>query len=55
MRNLASRVLSGIVCAAFVTSLASAQNAVTFWNSIAVNAALTAKSTGGMTGLFLAY
>jgi hypothetical protein len=55
MRNLVSRVLSGIVCAVVVTSMASAQNAVTFWNSIAVNAALTARSTGGMTGLFLAY
>lgn len=55
MKSLASRVLSGIVCAVAVTSMSSAQNAVTVWNSIAVNAALTAKSTGGMTGLFLAY
>ncbi|HWY54389.1 MAG TPA: vanadium-dependent haloperoxidase [Terriglobales bacterium] len=55
MRDLASRVLSGIFCTVLLTSLASAQNAVTIWNSIAVNAALTAKSTGGMTGLFLAY
>ena len=55
MKSLASRLLSGILCGVVVTSLASAQNAVTVWNSIAVNAALTAKSTGGMTGLFLAY
>ena len=55
MRSLTWRVLSGVLCAVVVTSLASAQNAVTVWNSIAVNAAVTAKSTGGMTGLFLAY
>ena len=55
MKSLASRSFSWIFCAVVVTSLASAQNAVTAWNSIAVNAALTAKSTGGMTGIFLAY
>jgi hypothetical protein len=55
MKNLASRVLSAVIFAMLCGPTAPAQNAVTVWNSIAVNAALTAKSTGGMTGLFLAY
>lgn len=32
-----------------------AQNAVTIWSKIAAQAAVTAKSTPGMTGIFLAY
>ena len=51
-------VLRTLVTTVFVTILAPiavAQNAVTFWNSVAVSTAVRAKSTGGMTGIFLAY
>ena len=51
-------MLRTLVTTVFVTILAPlavAQNAVTFWNSVAVNTAVRAKSTGGMTGIFLAY
>jgi hypothetical protein len=55
MKSIGTRLLSATVVVMVLASVASAQNAVTVWNSVAVNAALTAKSTGGMTGLFLAY
>ena len=49
------RSLMVLVAAAGLACTAAAQNAVTFWNSIAVSTAVRAKSTGGMTGIFLAY
>lgn len=55
MKSFASRMLSAVVLAVVVSCAASAQNPITVWNSIAVKAAVAAKSTGGMTGLFLAY
>jgi hypothetical protein len=50
MRTLALSTLTVLLATA-----ALAQNAVTFWNSIAVQTAITGKSTPGMTGIFLAY
>jgi hypothetical protein len=38
-----------------LSNAAFAQNAVTIWSNIAAQAAVTAKSTPGMTGIFLAY
>jgi hypothetical protein len=55
MKRLASSLLAVIMFAAVLAPIAAAQNAVTFWNSIAVNTAVKGKSTGGMTGIFLAY
>jgi PAP2 superfamily len=55
MKSPTSRMLFGVVLIAVLGPLASAQNAVTFWNSVAVSTAVRAKSTAGMTGIFLAY
>lgn len=49
------RPLALTVLAAIFTTAAAAQNAVTFWNSIAVQTAVRGKATGGMTGIVLAY
>jgi hypothetical protein len=43
------------VWAALLATAASAQNAITFWNSIAVQTAILAKTSPGGTGIFLAY
>jgi len=40
---------------ALLATAAPAQNAITFWDSIAVQTVLRAKTTPGMTGIFLAY
>ena len=50
-----NRILAALLAAAILGPTATAQNAVTFWNSIAVGTAVNAKSTGGMTGIFLTY
>jgi hypothetical protein len=55
MKSIGTRMLSATVIVMVLASMAPAQNAVTVWNSVAVNAALTGKSTAGMTSLFLAY
>jgi hypothetical protein len=55
MKSLVPRLLVGVVLVVVLGAMASAQNAVTFWNSVAVNSAVRAKSTAGMTGIFLAY
>lgn len=50
--------LSSLISFCFVVVLSNAafaQNAVTIWSKIAAQAAVTAKSTPGMTGIFLAY
>jgi hypothetical protein len=49
------RTLVGALTIAILAATAAAQNSVTFWSSVAVGAAVKAKSTGGMTGIFLAY
>jgi hypothetical protein len=49
------QILTLVVATAMLVPTATAQNAVTFWNSIAVGTAVNAKSTGGMTSIFLAY
>jgi len=54
----ASRQISFWVTAIFILAAAlsaSAQNAVTVWNSIAVQAALRAKAPPGLTAILLAY
>ena len=45
------------VCALIValTPAASAENAVTYWNSIAAQTAVRGKATPGMAGMFMAY
>jgi PAP2 superfamily len=40
---------------ALVATAASAQNAITFWNSIAVQTVILGKASPGGTGIFLAY
>ena len=55
MKSRASRALLAIVLATVLGHVAAAQNAVTYWNSVAVSTAVRAKSTAGMTGIFLAY
>ena len=55
MNNFASRILLSLAFAAVLAPATRAQNAVTFWNSVAVSTAVRGKVTGGMTGIFLAY
>lgn len=47
--------LFACVLVAVLTTAASAQNAVTVWNSIAVQTTVRGKATAGMTAIFLAY
>ena len=47
--------LLGCVLVAVLSNVASAQNSITFWNSIAVQTAARGKATPGTTGIFLAY
>jgi len=55
MKPRTVRILVAVVAAAVLVTTAAAQNAITFWNSVAVSTAVKARSTGGMTGIFLAY
>ena len=55
MKPRTVRVLVAALAAAILVPTVAAQNAVTFWNLVAVGTAIRAKSTGGMTGIFLAY
>ena len=52
MKPRTVRVLVAALSAAILVPTVAAQNAVTFWNLIAVGTAIRAKSTGGMTGIF---
>ena len=49
------RILPAVVLIGVLSSAASAQNAVTFWNTIAARTAVQGKATPGMAGMFLAY
>src|SRR5437879_2693105 len=49
----AMRILVAYVLFAVLITPASAQNAVTLWNSIAVQTAVRGKATAGMGGIFL--
>lgn len=49
------RTLTLFGLTALLATATSAQNAITFWNSIAVQTAIQAKTSPGMTGIFLAY
>ena len=49
------RILPAVVLIGALSSAASAQNAVTFWNTIAARTAVQGKATPGMAGMFLAY
>ncbi len=52
-RSIRILILSALITV--FASAAQAQNAITFWNSVAVQTVLRAKTTPGMTGIFLAY
>lgn len=55
MKAVRFRITGALVLALLLSTSGLAQNAVTYWNSIAVQAAMSAKSTPGMTGIFAAY
>src|SRR6185437_11881144 len=55
VNTLLTRALVLAFLAATLNTNARAQNAVTFWNSIAAQTAVRAKATPGTTGIFLAY
>jgi PAP2 superfamily len=52
-RSIRTLALSALTV--LLATAASAQNAITFWNSIAVQTVIREKITPGMTGIFLAY
>jgi hypothetical protein len=54
-KSLLTRTLILAFLAGTLNTIAAAQNAVTFWNSIAVQTAVRGKATAGMSGIFLAY
>jgi len=55
VNTLLRRALVLAFLAATLNTHAAAQNAVTFWNSIAAQTAVRGKATPGMTGIFMAY
>jgi hypothetical protein len=55
MKSKAFRTSTLFALSALLATAAPAQNAITSWNSIAVQTVIQAKTTPGMTGIFLAY
>jgi PAP2 superfamily len=55
MKAPALRIITLFAFIALLATAAPAQNAITFWNSIAVQTVITGKASPGGTGIFLAY
>ncbi|MEY2414595.1 MAG: hypothetical protein QOD84_3201 [Acidobacteriaceae bacterium] len=55
MKVPALRIITLSAFIALLATAAPAQNAITFWNSIAVQTAITGKASSGGSGIFLAY
>lgn len=55
MKSRATKLLVFSMLLVLLTPFATAQNAITFWNSVAVNTAIRGKVPGGITNIFLAY